>query len=663
MKKKILSLILVAAMLASMLVFAPAAGAATEAKVTVDVTETAGVAGDIVTVDILVKTDSTLAGYQQLIEYDKTRLELVKNGDLHHTGADFWLFSKNLDTASYFVDTVKNGGFLAISDAGMAEQIDGYEYDATNGQIIATEFLKTATLTFKIKDDAPVGDAYVASRYVDTNTWVTTVAGTSYSQPGEVEYIEGKVSVLPEGYQKTEDLADPAEFEYVANDDGTTCTIVEYLGTAKVLNIPTEIDGLTVTGIGKMIFCDVDHDTLRYELKTGTLGGTTATYRIGVTRNDTVETIIIPDTVKTIAELAFAQANALTKVVVVGDSLESVDVTAFGFKGGTWNGATRQTCSDAAARGTYKYDGVMTYAMNDTGDDYVYDEDYNAYVENLVIVQDREGTLTAKYDIYLGLGENDDGLFSAIEREYVSGIKAVWLNADIGGTPVAYYVVGSKVLAPAADGVVAWTDAEGNVYAPGADIGDVTELTAVTVEAPVTNKGVTAKITNEFAMRFQATISKATYDAMAELGEVTMGMLITPRQYVVKAGNVFTMEALDALVAGKGFAGYVRVDVQNPYSANAETFEECTEFTIAGSITGLKDSTAAKDPDFVSVGFLQVTRESGAVVTVYSDYNYTNAMKVSTFLDTVDTDGLGTTELGWINAWKKKYPAIFPDVE
>ena len=72
MKKKILSLVLVVAMLASMLVFAPVSGA-TEKTATLAFGKVTGAAGDTVTVDLTVTT-AALSGIQFLLDYDESKL-------------------------------------------------------------------------------------------------------------------------------------------------------------------------------------------------------------------------------------------------------------------------------------------------------------------------------------------------------------------------------------------------------------------------------------------------------------------------------------------------------------------------------------------------------------------------------------------------------------
>lgn len=620
MKKKILSLILVAAMLASMLVFAPVSGATADTKATVEVTDSAGFAGGTAVVNVVVTInaldgENPIQSFTGLVEYDRSRLELVS---AIRTDAF------NQDPGTDAADSNANPMFAPYVKDGWTSLCGFNGNDATEG-------LVAFTMTFNIKGDAPAGDAYVKFHHVDGGASEITydsVVEHILNKASDITYIDGKVTVL-EGVAP---VIDPANFGYVDNEDGT-CTITEYFGDASVLTIPSEIDGLTVVGIGSMIFCEVDHDTLKISKDSEIL------------ENNTVTTIIIPATVKEIGAWAFMNANACYDVVILGDSLDYVSGTAFGCVGGSWKSATSGATSN---RGKFNEDAWM---LGDT-----VDEDGYQHVENVRLTIVNADSLGADFAAESGL----EGNCVKFNTVLLGAIENAQISVTLGDETTTYSAFGKAITAPTFDGVVAWTDAEGNVYAPGADLGDATEITAVIVDAPVSDTAVTAKITDEFAMRFQATVSKATYDAMAELGAVQMGMLITPRQYVVMAGNAFTKEALDALVADKiaegkltaDAKGYVDVPVQNPISANAATFEDCTEFTIAGSLAGLKESTAQKNPDFVAIGYLQVALESGDVVTVYGEYNYLAANNVGDFLSGLKTDGLGDTELGWINEWK-----------
>ena len=67
-------MVLVVAMLASMLVFAPVSGAATTALVEVE--NVVAFAGDTVSVDIVITTDSLIYGLQLAYTYDESKMTL-----------------------------------------------------------------------------------------------------------------------------------------------------------------------------------------------------------------------------------------------------------------------------------------------------------------------------------------------------------------------------------------------------------------------------------------------------------------------------------------------------------------------------------------------------------------------------------------------------------
>lgn len=93
------------------------------------------------------------------------------------------------------------------------------------------------------------------------------------------------------GYFWISDEKPVNDYTYTENEDGTI-TITAYTGDAEELVIPSEIDGKTVSAIGSEIF-----DPLN--------GG-----------NKTIKKITVPGSVKTIAEDAFACADALEEVYI-----------------------------------------------------------------------------------------------------------------------------------------------------------------------------------------------------------------------------------------------------------------------------------------------------------------------------------------------------------
>ena len=89
---------------------------------------------------------------------------------------------------------------------------------------------------------------------------------------------------------------DIAEFEYTQDENGITIT--KYIGTSKKVKIPDNIDGISVVAIGPTAF---------YE-------------------NETITSVVLPETIQTIGNNAFYNCTALKKVnfpeglLVIGES-------------------------------------------------------------------------------------------------------------------------------------------------------------------------------------------------------------------------------------------------------------------------------------------------------------------------------------------------------
>ena len=118
--------------------------------------------------------------------------------------------------------------------------------------------------------------------------------------------VFGSASLLP----KSEFVQDTAitvsaaygDFQYCTNeDDNTTVTITGYVGSSEDVNIPSSINGLTVTKIGSNCFSN----------------------------NDVIKTVKIPKSVKAIGERAFALCDLLESVSVSGSGLETIWGEAF----------------------------------------------------------------------------------------------------------------------------------------------------------------------------------------------------------------------------------------------------------------------------------------------------------------------------------------------
>ncbi len=105
-------------------------------------------------------------------------------------------------------------------------------------------------------------------------------------------------SALPFYVVATEEFVS-GDYTYTVNDDGTTATIIDYAGNATELEIPSELDGYTVTHIGDNAFF------YGYYTK-----------------------VIIPNSVISIGAQAFLACSYLNSVII-GDSVTSIGNGAF----------------------------------------------------------------------------------------------------------------------------------------------------------------------------------------------------------------------------------------------------------------------------------------------------------------------------------------------
>ncbi len=111
-------------------------------------------------------------------------------------------------------------------------------------------------------------------------------------------------------------------YEYVMLDDGTV-EIARYKGNALTLTIPSELDGYTVTSIGKLAFCShiyLESVTIPDSVKSI---GTAAFRDCG-----RLESVTIPNSVTSIGWEAFKDCISLNSITIP-DSVTSIDSHAF----------------------------------------------------------------------------------------------------------------------------------------------------------------------------------------------------------------------------------------------------------------------------------------------------------------------------------------------
>lgn len=286
MKKKILSLVLVVAMLASMLVFAPVSGA-TKAEVVIETTTVEGSVGDTVSVDVVVHYNGLIYGGQFAYEYDATKLQL--NGITRPDGASGELSNK---ASATFGAAVAEGPYDVIVSTYTKS------FDATEGVVMAT-------LNFTILEGAS-GEAVVSVRNImrDPQYPVTRIynSATDTSYTADIECVAGGVTVLPEGY------IDPnagalSDFNYTGGRNAAT--IISYKGNETgTLVIPSQApkdsDPTTLVPVTKIGLADSD---------AGVIGG------------KSFATILFPASVTSFAEATIYEHKADLKVIVLNPTV------------------------------------------------------------------------------------------------------------------------------------------------------------------------------------------------------------------------------------------------------------------------------------------------------------------------------------------------------
>lgn len=470
MKRKILSFLLVAAMLVSMVIFAPTAGA-TESLATLEFGTATGASLETVTVDLKVTT-AQLSGLQFMFEYDASRLDFdgITWTDEFGTG-----FPVDMTENDAFVQFTHNGPYRVL---GWATGIGVGAVDLSAGVVLAT-------LTFTIKEDAPLGDAEIGFAYLldDTNAAV---------QPNKIEpnmiigesmtFVDGKVTVLPAGYSSAS-----AEADFVFADGVITGYTGSETGT---IVVPSTIGGEAVTSIASGAFNGIE-----------------------------AAAIIFPESVTSIAFAAVLNADSLTDAYIL-NSEATIGANAIG-----WHGVLNK-----------KKTGWAT-----TEEPYVNNPADNEDIALTTI----HGYAGSTAETHTDADVDGYGIKPSWSTDLPNSISFVGNSYFVGATakaPGTMEIGGKKVVAWT-DGVNSY------VPGAEITMNGALSLEPVTIAAPVTNTVVDFKFAEkeaDLAMRFTANMAKADYATLAELGTVQLGMMITPAKRVAQAGS-FTKEALDAL--------------------------------------------------------------------------------------------------------------------
>lgn len=586
MKKKILSLVLVVAMLTSMLVLAPVAGATEVVDGVVAVTDAYGFAGDTVAVDVVITTESPIYKFQFAFDYDKSKMTLE---DVEFVpGFGFWPINAD-----------------AAIDAVMAESpFDNIGWNRATGAspIDASEGAVVATMHFTLNEDV-LGSAYVSVVPSPINN-IAVDNGQVGAKIDNFNYVAGSVIALPAGYNTEstiviheitqEEFDDVEIISYEYNGEGIVIT--EYKGKTTpgaILVIPSQFDDTNRN-------CDVCDlvDVVGIASKAFTARKEAA--------------IVIPETVTEIAPAAFFNCTFPDYYVLNSDCEIAVGALgAFGnytgteWKTGPWvKGDTvtgKVPTIHGAAGSTAKAYAAQVYEVKNGFSTFNYSSDVN---------------LPAEYTLTF----NDTSFY------FQSGATVTLPGIAVDGDQIT----------------VAWKIGE-TQYLPGQTFTiteDVT-LTPVTIQKPKTTSALGFKVTDSAAttaMRFTTDMAVADYKTLASLGEVTMGTIITPARYVSKAGAL-TKEALNNLsTANGGVKTYIDVATEGYFAIdNAKE-----TYTFAGSIKGFKSANVALD--YAAAFYLTVEMAGGATFTVYSDFVLENNRNLTDAAAAVAAAGVGLTD-------------------
>ena len=377
-----------------------------------------------------------------------------------------------------------------------------------------------------------------------------------------------------------------------------------------------------------------------------------------------------------------------------GDTVSAVYTHLF-------NGAEQHTmnCSSTKTTGDNRYftfdDDTDFYLSDKLGTTFYALRIYDRVLNEAEIAQNRAADLISyygillpddffdvkeRYDYVLSLCasldfESDPEEYSAtkhiLQKAITGYVKEVTLIVNEEET--ASFVYGTSYILPEkieglTETLVTWNllDEDGDTvsrHAPGETVTleeETVTFRAVTMRAPLTDYGVSVKPMGEdgFGMRFTASVDKAEFLALAEeFGEesISISMLITPKQYVERAGS-FTREALRKYVSMSGkdaSRAYVEVPSHSFYAVGEDT---CV---IAGTIYNFSEVTIAKNPDFAAIGCIDIDidRDGEADRTVYGTYIASTCRSPKKTVESVrymNTD-LTVTQREWVDDFLKNY--------
>ncbi|MBE6706363.1 MAG: hypothetical protein E7577_01840 [Ruminococcaceae bacterium] len=169
-------------------------------------------------------------------------------------------------------------------------------------------------------------------------------------------------------------------------------------------------------------------------------------------------------------------------------------------------------------------------------------------------------------------------------------------------------------------------------------------------------EGASVRIGDVAGIRFQTMINKAELDAIVTANgasNVEIGTLITPTQYVKGAG-AFTMEALDAYKAFKGFENEAYVKVKATYANpfDTETVDGTEYYVYAGSLENILDANVMLS--FSGIGYVKIGDE-----VVYAEYNEADSSRTVGYVAyrayLANDENLGTDGKNLIDDFSNKF--------
>ncbi|MBE6656419.1 MAG: hypothetical protein E7609_06105 [Ruminococcaceae bacterium] len=373
MKKKILSLVLVAAMLSSLFVIAPVSGA-TEAAATVSLGDSlVSAAGETIEIDVILKADELLWNYAFSYAYDADKLTLVDIADKLGNG----VMAKSAEGDTY-KEVVLNSPYSVFTWS----QTNNVGRDVSAGVVVATMVF---TVNAGVSGEAKVEllnpqrqDGYYLN-YVQMGA-----SDNKVKYGGDVIAIgnaEASVLVLPEGYIDLS-AANPADF---TGDDFAGDTITKYNGSSTgTVIVPSQYPGMmgmgTVVTIADGAFAKPSFSTLVIPASVATIGTSSAKSPVLFGPANDVKVIVLNPNA-TFGNMPFYTAPGFGSITICGyaDSTAEAYAKAAGFAfeeislcNVTIDGKTFLAPTETTAPGmTENADGELVVAWTDGTNTYL----------------------------------------------------------------------------------------------------------------------------------------------------------------------------------------------------------------------------------------------------------------------------------------------------